>query len=192
MSFRAAVAVMLVISVSFQQILWRYYSVRFSVRIAVSARSRKEKVRIFLPKRWIRHCFGKDFFLDGHSGFDRANLGGWLDLFSVMMNPPEDRLEKVALVLDRAMAFPKTLRYRDYYGHRSSSGTWGFMFVTTCPAIVTLPLTSTATVTGVEAPVPLSTELAVMLSIIMLLSLCQSERLLVTGTSILWASLSVR
>lgn len=69
-----------------------------------------------------RLCFLLRLFLDGHSGFDRKNLGGWLDLFSVMMNPPEDRLEKVALVLDRAMAFPNTLRYRDYYGYRSSSG----------------------------------------------------------------------
>ena len=69
-----------------------------------------------------RLCFLLRLFLDGHSGFDRSNLDGWLDLFSVMMNPPEDRLEKVALVLDRAMAFPNTLRYRDYYGNRSSSG----------------------------------------------------------------------
>lgn len=70
-----------------------------------------------------RLCFLLRLFLDGHSGFDRSNLGGWLDLFSVMMNPPEGRLEKVAMVLDRAMTFPNTLRYRDYYGHRGSSET---------------------------------------------------------------------
>ena len=51
-----------------------------------------------------RLCFLLRLFLDGHTGFDRANFPGCLDLFSVMMNPPEDRLEKVALVLDRAMA----------------------------------------------------------------------------------------
>lgn len=67
-----------------------------------------------------RLCFLLRLFLDGHSGFDRSNLGGWLDLFSVMMNPPEDRLEKAALVLDRAMASPKTLRYRDYYRKKPS------------------------------------------------------------------------
>lgn len=67
-----------------------------------------------------RLCFLLRLFLDGHSGFDRSNFGGWLDLFSVMMNPPEDRLEKVAMVLDRAMASPNTLRYRDFYKQRPS------------------------------------------------------------------------
>lgn len=65
-----------------------------------------------------RLCFLLRLFLDGHSGFDRSNFDGWLDLFSVMVNPPEDRLEKVAIVLDRAMASPVTLRYRDYYGKK--------------------------------------------------------------------------
>jgi len=68
-----------------------------------------------------RLCFLLRLFLDGHSGFDRANFAGWLDLFWVMMNPPEDRLEKVAMVLDRAMASPNTLRYRDFYKQRGSS-----------------------------------------------------------------------
>ena len=68
-----------------------------------------------------RLCFLPGLFLDGHTGFDRANFSGWLDLFSVMMNPPENRLEKVALVLDRAMASQKTLRYRDFYRQTPSS-----------------------------------------------------------------------
>ncbi|WP_130811116.1 hypothetical protein [Olsenella sp. Marseille-P4559] len=68
-----------------------------------------------------RLCFLLRLLLDGHSGFGRSNFGGWLDLFSVMMNPPEDRLGKVALVPDRAMASPNTLRYRDFYGQRGSS-----------------------------------------------------------------------
>ena len=68
-----------------------------------------------------RLCFLLRLFLDGHSGFDRTNFGGWLDLFSVMVNPPEDRLKKVAMVLDRAMSFPNTLRYRDFYNQKGSS-----------------------------------------------------------------------
>ena len=68
-----------------------------------------------------RLCFLLRLFLDGHSGFDRSNLNGWLDLFSVMMNPPEDKLEKVAMLLDRAMAFPNTLRYREFYRQTGSS-----------------------------------------------------------------------
>lgn len=67
-----------------------------------------------------RLCFLLRLFLDGHSGFDRSNIDGWLNLFSVMMNPPEDRLEKAAMVLDRAMASPATLRYRDFYGQDPS------------------------------------------------------------------------
>ncbi len=65
-------------------------------------------------------CFLLHLFLDGHTGFDRSNFDGWLDLFSVMMNPPEDKLEKAAMVLDRAMSSPKTLRYRDYYKQKPS------------------------------------------------------------------------
>ncbi|MBO7673740.1 MAG: hypothetical protein J6S63_01870, partial [Atopobiaceae bacterium] len=68
-----------------------------------------------------RLCFLLRLFLDGHTGFDRSNFSGWLDLFSVMMNPPEDRLEKAAMVLDRAMSFPNTLRYRDFYKQKGSS-----------------------------------------------------------------------
>ena len=54
-------------------------------------------------------------FLNSHSGFDRDDLDGYLDLFSVMMNPPAHKMEKAALVLDRAMVTPKTLRFRDFY-----------------------------------------------------------------------------
>ncbi|WP_302011534.1 hypothetical protein [Collinsella tanakaei] len=54
-------------------------------------------------------------FLDSHKGFDRADLQGWLDLFSVTVNPPDGAMAKAAMVLDRAMSYPKTLRYRDFY-----------------------------------------------------------------------------
>jgi len=39
------------------------------------------------------------------------------------MNEPKDKLEKVALVLDRAMRCPKTLSFRDFYEiHTRSEG----------------------------------------------------------------------
>ncbi|WP_288219369.1 hypothetical protein [uncultured Adlercreutzia sp.] len=69
-----------------------------------------------------RLCFLLRLFLDSHTGCDRAMLGGYLDLFWVMMNPPRDKMEKAAFVLDRAMRNPKTLRYRDFYARRPSSG----------------------------------------------------------------------
>lgn len=71
-----------------------------------------------------RMCYMVQRFLRAHSGFDRADLQGYLDLLWVAVNPPADKLEKVAFVLDRAMRCPKTLRYRDFYNMspRSSEG----------------------------------------------------------------------
>lgn len=62
-----------------------------------------------------RQCFYVKRLLHAHSGFDRDDLQGWLDLTCIIMNPPSDRLAKAAKVLDRAMLFPNTLRYREYY-----------------------------------------------------------------------------
>lgn len=60
-------------------------------------------------------------FMHRHSGFDRGRTDDWLNLFSVIVNPPFNRLEKVAMVLDRAMTFPVSLPYREYYGQNASS-----------------------------------------------------------------------
>ena len=60
-------------------------------------------------------------FMHRHSGFDRDRIDDWLNLFSVIVNPPEDRLEKAAVVLDRAMALPVSLPYREFYGQNPSS-----------------------------------------------------------------------
>jgi hypothetical protein len=69
------------------------------------------------PLRYVnRLCFLIELFLNSHSGFDRSNIQGYLDLFSVMMNPPENKMEEAAIVLDRAMRYPKQLSYREFYG----------------------------------------------------------------------------
>lgn len=47
--------------------------------------------------------------------------GGCLDLFHVMMSPPDERMGKAACVLDRAMRFPHALRYRECYRKKTSS-----------------------------------------------------------------------
>lgn len=55
---------------------------------------------------------------------DGANRNGvqvYRCLFSVAMNPPSDKLEKAAFVLDRAMRCPKTLRLRDFYNVKTRS-----------------------------------------------------------------------
>ena len=67
-----------------------------------------------------RLCYLLKSFLNSHSGFDRDDLDGYLDLFSVMMNPPANKMEKVVLVLNRAMDNPKTLRFRDFYNVKPS------------------------------------------------------------------------
>jgi transposase-like protein len=68
-----------------------------------------------------RLCYLVKRFLDSHSGFDRDDLSGYLDVFSVMMNPPENKMEKVVSVLNRAMSNPNTLRFRDFYNLKPSS-----------------------------------------------------------------------
>ena len=63
-----------------------------------------------------RLCYQLELFLNSHSGFDRDDLDGYPDLFHVMMNDPVDKMEKAAMVLDRAMRYPKTLTFREFYG----------------------------------------------------------------------------
>lgn len=54
-------------------------------------------------------------FLYAHNSFDRDSLQGYLNLFSFAMNPPSNHLEKVELLLNRAILTRKTLRYRTFY-----------------------------------------------------------------------------
>ena len=61
-------------------------------------------------------------FMHRHSGFDRDRIDDWLNLFSVIVNPPRNRLEKAAMVLDRAMRCPKTVRFREFYNVKPRSG----------------------------------------------------------------------
>jgi len=55
-------------------------------------------------------------FLNAHSGFDRVNLQGFLNLFAFVSNPPVDLLEKVELVVKMGFQNPKLLRYRELFG----------------------------------------------------------------------------
>ena len=68
-----------------------------------------------------RACFFLKAFLKSHPGFDRSQIQGYLDLLYVAMSEPEDKLEKVAMVLDRAMRCRKTLRFREFYKKKASS-----------------------------------------------------------------------
>jgi hypothetical protein len=54
-------------------------------------------------------------FLYAHTSFNRDKIQGYLNLFTFVMNPPMDHLEKVELLMDLAFHNPNTLRYRDFY-----------------------------------------------------------------------------
>jgi len=53
-------------------------------------------------------------FLYAHSGFKRDDLMGYLNLFAFVTNPPDDLLEKVDIIVNRAFQNPKLLRFRDF------------------------------------------------------------------------------
>ena len=56
-----------------------------------------------------------NMFLNSHSGFDRSNMQGCLNLFALVTNPPDDMLAKVELVINLAFRNPKILRCREFY-----------------------------------------------------------------------------
>lgn len=55
-------------------------------------------------------------FLNAHSGFSRADIQNYLNLYTFVINPPMDHLAKVAIILERAFKYPALLRYRDQFG----------------------------------------------------------------------------
>ena len=52
-------------------------------------------------------------FLYAHSGFERSELQGYLNLYAFVLNPPSDRLEKVDILLNLAFQNPRLLRFRN-------------------------------------------------------------------------------
>ncbi|MBR0420764.1 MAG: IS1 family transposase [Erysipelotrichaceae bacterium] len=60
------------------------------------------------------HNLIKKFFY-AHNSFNRISIKGYINLFSFMMNPPRDKLEKIDILLNLGFSNPRLLRYRDYY-----------------------------------------------------------------------------
>lgn len=56
-------------------------------------------------------------FLGAHSGFDRDDLDGYLNLFAFICNPPSNHFMKVEYLLSVALKTPNLLKYRDYYSN---------------------------------------------------------------------------
>lgn len=61
------------------------------------------------------HCLLK-MFLNAHSGFNRENLQNYLNLYSFVINAPDDHLEKVENIIKMVFENPKSLKYRDQFG----------------------------------------------------------------------------
>ncbi|RFU94508.1 IS1 family transposase [Sphaerochaeta halotolerans] len=60
------------------------------------------------------HFFLKRFFY-AHSSFQREDIEGFVNLFSFVMNPPVEKLEKVGILLDLGLECTQILRYRDAF-----------------------------------------------------------------------------
>lgn len=60
------------------------------------------------------HFLMKRFFY-AHSSFKREDIAGFINLFSFVMNPPSEKLEKVERFIDLGLACPRKLTYRDCF-----------------------------------------------------------------------------
>lgn len=65
-----------------------------------------------------RYCNLLKKFLNSHPGFDRDELQDYLNLFSFMMNAPYNKLEKVKILLDKALNSSKRITFRQYYSKK--------------------------------------------------------------------------
>lgn len=61
------------------------------------------------------HCYLLKKFLNYHSGFDRQYLQDYLNLYCFINNKPNNKLEKVEYILNKAFNTKTTLKYRDFF-----------------------------------------------------------------------------
>lgn len=66
-----------------------------------------------------RQCYLLKRFLRSHSGFDRDDIQYYINLYCFISNPPVNKLEMVEIILNRAIDFTKSLKYRDFYTSKS-------------------------------------------------------------------------
>lgn len=65
------------------------------------------------PVNRIHHLL--KMFLNSHSGFNRDDLQGYLNLYAFAINPPSEPLQKVEKILNLAFENPKSLRFREQF-----------------------------------------------------------------------------
>lgn len=84
---------------------------------AKSIKNLPDKDNPLAPVNHIHYLLKK--FLNAHSGFNRDELVGYLNLFTFVMNPPSEPLEKVEQIINMAFENPKSLRFRDAFNQKS-------------------------------------------------------------------------
>lgn len=57
-------------------------------------------------------CRLVQMFLPSHSGFPKSGIQGYLNMFHVMTNPPDNKYEKIERLLDLGIRKSVLLRYR--------------------------------------------------------------------------------
>ena len=55
-------------------------------------------------------------FMRAHSGYDRASLQDWMNLFWLLTNGPRDKMDKVKWFLEMAFSKKIRIKYRDRFG----------------------------------------------------------------------------
>lgn len=50
-----------------------------------------------------------------HGGFDRAYSQDWCNLFYFIVNPPENKYDKVKLFIERALTIHKNVEFRELF-----------------------------------------------------------------------------
>lgn len=73
------------------------------------------------PMRKINHlCSALRSFLDSHPGFNREELQDYLNLFCFMMDRPKNKLEKVDILLEKALNTMKVIKFREYFSKKKA------------------------------------------------------------------------
>lgn len=60
------------------------------------------------------HFFLKRFFY-AHTSFDRDSINGFINLFSFVMNPPEEKLEKVDILINLGLQCTQNISFRELF-----------------------------------------------------------------------------
>jgi transposase-like protein len=66
-----------------------------------------------------KQCLYLQKFLKSHPGFNRDDLQDYLNLFCFIVNPPNNKLEKVEILLSSDLNGARTLKYREFYSSKS-------------------------------------------------------------------------